>query len=349
MPVRIPQATELIRVPGTHILEKGQSLIDPDIAIERIGNSKNPKILVFTGLSPSAHIASNKYDQSPGWWEFMVGHGKPVDTDQFEVICVNSLGSCFGSTGPASIDPADGKVYGEAFPVITINDIANLAGKALDRNGIEEIFCVIGPSMGGMTALAWLLNHPDRTRHMINISSALEAEPFAIALRSLQREIAGLEYKNSFQLARKLGLISYRSAEEWRKRFGRESNQAGFTIDSYLDKNARKFCKVFDPICFNRLSRTMDEFSIPEKYDDPVKEFSRTGLQSALLIGVSSDTLFPMHQQRALAGVLRDAGVKVDYQEITSPYGHDSFLVDKKNFTTTIRFYLSGLSREISE
>ena len=344
MAVHIPPATELIRIPGTHTLENGQQLTDPDIAIERIGNPKNPRILVFTGLSPSAHIASSKKDPGTGWWEFMVGRERPVDTDRFEVICVNSLGSCFGSTGPASIDSASGKVYAKAFPVITINDIANLAGKALDVIGIEDIFCVIGPSMGGMSALAWLLNHPGRTRHMINISSALEAEPFAIALRSLQREMAGLAYQNSFMLARKLGLISYRSAEEWRKKFGRELNQSGFTIESYLNKNARKFCKLFDPICFNRLSRTMDEYSIPEKYDDPVTEFSTSGLQSALIIGVSSDTLYPAHQQQALAGMLKQAGIKVDYQLITSPYGHDSFLVDKENFTTVVRNFLAELS-----
>ncbi|MFB3099857.1 MAG: alpha/beta fold hydrolase, partial [Gammaproteobacteria bacterium] len=226
-------ATELITIPGIQTLEKGGELNNPVVALERLGSESSPVILIFTGLSPGAHVASSEKDKSPGWWEFMVGAGKAIDTNKFQVICVNSIGSCRGSTGPASINPDTGDYYGADFPDITVWDIARLSGLALAEIDIKDIYCVVGPSMGGMTALAWILSYPERTRHMINISAAVEADPFAIAIRSVQREIIhtdpdfmdgnyaiDAEPLTGMMLARKLGLISYRSTSEWRNRFG---------------------------------------------------------------------------------------------------------------------------------
>ena len=234
-------------------------------------------ILIFTGLSPSAHVASSACDPNPGWWEDMVGPGKPVDTDRYFVVCFNSLGSCFGSTGAASLDPATKKRYGLDFPMLELDDIAQCGALLIDHLNIQKLHCAIGPSMGGMTALAFCMMHPTRVRNLISISSACRALPFAIALRSLQREMICSDSKwlrgaytddnlpaIGMSLARKLGMITYRSAAEWEKRFGRERISqskpndcmfsAEFEIESYLSAHAAKFVGSFDPNCYLYLS-----------------------------------------------------------------------------------------------
>jgi len=310
-------------------------------------------ILIFTGLSPGAHVASSEKDKSPGWWEFMVGAGKAIDTNKFHVICVNSIGSCRGSTGPASINPDTGDYYGADFPDITIWDIARLTGLALEQINIKDILCVVGPSMGGMIALAWVISYQERTRHMINISAAVEADPFAIAIRSVQREIIrtdpdfmdgnypmDAEPLTGMMLARKLGLISYRSTSEWRNRFGRKEDGTGSEIEAYLQFNAEKFCREFDANCYIKLSQTMNWFALTEAINDPVDEFAASKLESSLVISVVSDILFPPHQQRELSALLHKSGIDTTFQEIDCPHGHDAFLIDEKNFCPVVSDYL---------
>jgi len=350
-------ATELITIPGVQTLEKGGELINPVVAVERLGTETAPVILIFTGLSPGAHVASSEKDKSPGWWEFMVGAGKAIDTNKYHVICVNSIGSCRGSTGPASMNPDTGDYYGADFPDITIWDIARLAGLALTEIDIIDVFCVVGPSMGGMTALAWVISYPDRTGHMISISAAVEADPFAIAIRSVQREIIhtdpdfmdgnylmDAEPLKGMILARKLGLISYRSTSEWRNRFGRKEDGTGSDIESYLQFNADKFCRDFDANCYIKLSQTISWFSLMEEINSPVEELAESELESALVVGVSTDILFPPHQQRELADLLNESGIKTMHYEIDCPHGHDAFLIDEENFVPLIRNYLDSLA-----
>lgn len=347
-----PPATDCIIVPGKHRLERGGVLIDPAVAVEQSMDHSGdaPVVLVFTGLSPGAHICSNQRDPSAGWWEYMVGTGKPIDTTRVRVICVNNVGGCFGSTSPASPNPQTGQVYGKDFPEITLWDIASLTGKALDTLGINEVHCVVGPSMGGMTALAWLLLYPGKTRHMISISAALEAEPFAIALRSLQREIIrnDPDYESSVPCkgmiqARKLGMITYRSAGEWRNRFDRKISNNRFEIENYLQKNAVKFCERFNPESYLRLSQSMDLFSVQEKFAEPVLSFRQSGLISSLVIGVTTDILFPLHQQRTVANLLKQADVETHFREIDCLYGHDAFLVAEAGFSAVIREYFTTI------
>lgn len=338
-----PPATELITIPGVQTLDKGGELNNPVVAMERLGAEFAPVILIFTGLSPGAHVASSEKDKSPGWWEFMVGAGKAIDTNKFHVICVNSIGSCRGSTGPASINPDTGDYYGADFPDITIWDIARLTGLALEQINIKDILCVVGPSMGGMIALAWVISYPERTRHMINISAAVEADPFAIAIRSVQREIIhtdpdfmdgdypmDAEPLTGMMLARKLGLISYRSTSEWRNRFGRKEDGTGSEIEAYLQFNAERFCRDFDANCYIKLSQTMNWFALTEEINDPVDEFTASKLESALIISVASDILFPPHQQQELSELLNKSGIDTTFQEIDCPHGHDAFLIDEK-------------------
>ena len=322
-------------------------------------------VLIFTGLSPSAHVASSPLDPSAGWWEDMVGPAKPIDTDRYFVLCVNSLGSCFGSTGPASKNPRTGAPWRLDFPSLRLEDVAN-AGHAVARAlGIERLHAVVGASMGGMTALAYAMLHPESVAALVSISSAARALPFAIAVRSLQREMirsdpawrngqydAAAPPTQGMQLARKLGMISYRSAAEWAERFGREratgalAAQAPFGIDfeveSYLQAHADKFADAFDANCYLYLSRAMDLFDVCDHGGSLAAGFKRVQAERALVIGVTTDFLFPLSQQRELAQGLQASVPDVTYRELSSMQGHDSFLVDMDRFRPPVAAFFQG-------
>jgi homoserine O-acetyltransferase len=343
-------------------MHRGGYLQSVDLAYETWGKPNKERsngVLLFTGLSPSAHAASSPDDPSPGWWEEMVGPGRPIDTRRFFVICINSLGSCFGSTGPASTDPATGEPYRLTFPVLTIEDIATAGYEVVKSLGLLKLSSVVGSSMGGMTALSFCTLYPKAADSLVAISTAPRAEPFAIAIRSLQREIICKDsgWKDGqydpecppdegMRLARKLGMISYRSAEEWRGRFGRErvtmrsgdgsSFGIDFAVESYLDSRARKFTGRFDPNCYLYLSRAMDLFDIAEHSGCVATELGKTSLRRALVIGARTDFLFPPHQQKELAECLESPGRDVSYVELPSIQGHDSFLVDMDRFRPVI-------------
>lgn len=341
---------------------RGGTLAQADVAFETWGEltaARDNSVLLFTGLSPSAHAASAPADPKPGWWEDMIGPGRAIDTERHFLICVNSLGSCFGSTGPASTDPETGRPYRLRFPVLSIEDIAAGGAAVVDALGIERLHCVIGPSMGGMTALAFALLYPQRSRNLVLISSAARALPFAIAMRSLQREMIrfdpawnGGNYsppgpEDGMHLARKLGMISYRSAGEWQKRFGRERVAGAtepfgieFEIESYLEHHAQKFAGTFDANCYLYLSRAMDLFDAADHRGFLEGSLDELEVQRALVIGVASDILFPIAQQRELAKLLRAAGRDVQLAELPSIQGHDSFLVDMDRFRPVIARFL---------
>ena len=346
---------------GVFAMRRGQ-LRQPTIAFETLGRL-NPRadnvVLVFTGLSPSAHIASSPQDPSLGWWEDMVGPDKPIDTERYFILCLNSLGSCFGSTGPASISPATGRHYRLDFPVLCLEDIAAAGAALLDHLQIETAHTVVGSSMGGMTALAFALLFPGRCRRLLSISAAARSLPFAIALRSLQREIIRTDpdWRNGqydfargpvtgMRLARKLGMITYRSAAEWAERFGRERATAeppgnhpfgtDFEVESYLEAHANRFIGAFDANCYLYLSRAMDLFDAADHGGDLDKAFSRTNLRQTLIIGVESDFLFPLQQQAELAAALKPHVGDVEFKRLASVQGHDSFLVDMDRFRPAV-------------
>ena len=355
-------ATKNIQINGTFAMRHG-ALEGATLAYETWGelnSSKDNGVFIFTGLSPSAHAASNIQDPSAGWWEDMVGPGKPIDTTRYFVICVNSLGSCFGSTGPASVDPATGDLYRLNFPVLTIEDIARAAIHILDHLGIKQLDTVVGASMGGMTALAFALANPDRARRLLSISSASRSLPFSIALRSLQREIIRKDptwqkgqYRipgdgpaTGMRLARKLGMITYRSAAEWTERFGRErttdapepDNPFGidFEVESYLENHANRFIGSFDANCYLYLSRAMDLFDAADHGGSLEASFALLDLKSVLIIGVESDFLFPISQQEELALALNQHIADVTFKRLSSIQGHDSFLVDMDRFRPAV-------------
>ncbi|MGD8697002.1 MAG: homoserine O-acetyltransferase [Gammaproteobacteria bacterium] len=355
-------ARKIIHLESEFQMHRGGSLPAVDLAYEtwgRLSPDKDNAVLLFTGLSPSAHAASSAEDPSPGWWEEMVGPGRPIDTRRYFVVCVNSLGSCFGSTGPASINPASGKPWRLDFPVLSIEDIATAGYEVVKSLGVLRLHSVVGASMGGMSALAFCTLYPKAADGLVTISSAARAEPFAIAMRSLQREIIrsdprwnGGDYEpedppiRGMQLARKLGMISYRSAEEWAMRFGRERTGAehdpgdsfgiDFEVESYLEAHASKFTGGFDPNCYLYLSRAMDLFDVGEHSGCVATELGRSTVSRALVVGAESDFLFPIHQQEDLAECLEHPDREVDFVSLPSIQGHDSFLVDMDRFRPVI-------------
>jgi homoserine O-acetyltransferase/O-succinyltransferase len=346
-------------------MRRGGELPQVDIVYETWGTlspAKDNALLITTGLSPGAHARSSAEDPAPGWWEEMVGPEQAIDTDRFFVVCVNSLGSCHGSTGAASVDPRTGEPYRMSFPVLAIEDIATAAREALLTLGITRLRALVGPSLGGMTALAYAMLFPDEVEALVTISSAARATPFAIAIRSVQREAIRADPAwnvgkyappgpvTGLRLARKLGLITYRSAKEWRERFARErvevkSPQDGafgieFEVEAYLEAHAQKFVGYFDANCYLFLSRSMDLFDAAEHGGSVEAGLGRIRASKVLVIGVETDFLFPLDQQEEIATILRNQGRDVTFVPLPSIQGHDSFLVDYDRFGPAVGDFL---------
>ena len=345
---------------------RGETLPEVTLAYESWGTlspAADNAIIVFTGLSPSAHAASSPQDPSPGWWEYMIGPGKAIDTERYFVVCANSLGGCYGSTGPSSINPQTGNPYGADFPDVTVEDIASSGYHLLREFGVEKVHAAVGSSMGGMSSIAYAMMYPGKIANLISISAAASALPLTIALRSLQREIIRSDpdwnqgqYTDErkplvgMSLARKLGLVSYRAADEWNSKFDRsrlpEDERSDkrfaheFQIENYLEYNAQKFIHSFDPNSYLYLSRAMDWFDIAEHGGSIANGMARIDVDNALVVGVTTDILFPERQQREIAEAMRDAGTDVDYVSIDSVNGHDAFLIDDEHFSPVVKNFL---------
>jgi homoserine O-acetyltransferase len=328
----------------------------------KLNAARDNALLLFTGLSPPAHAASSDEDPSDGWWQGMVGPKLAIDTERHFVICVNSLGSCFGSSGPASPNPATGKPYRLNFPDLSVEDIARGGYETVRSLGIERLDTVMGPSLGGMVVLAYAALFPGGARRLVCISGTMAAAPFAIALRSIQREVItkdpawqGGGYPpdrppiTGQRIARKLGTVTYRSAAEWQQRFGRSPIRADmgskdpfaseFAVQGYLESLAQRWVNVFDANCYLYISRAMDRFDLAA-HGDPVALFRRAALESALVIGVQTDLLFSVTEQRAIAGALEAAGVPTRFSPLSCIEGHDAFLVDLNTFGAEIGGFL---------
>jgi homoserine O-acetyltransferase len=331
-------------------------------------------ILLFTGLSPSAHAASSAEDGAPGWWEKMIGPGCAIDTERYFVMCVNSLGSCFGSTGPASLNPATDRPYRLDFPELSVEDIACAGFEAVRSLGITQLDSVIGASLGGMVVVAFAAVVPNGARRAISISGSAASLPFAIALRAVQREAVMSDpawnkgnYSDKergpqagMRIARKVGTITYRSAAEWSARFARNPIAAvgrqtveralkrapegfgpRFAVETYLEAQAERFVRVFDPNCYLYLSRAMDCFDLAA-HGEPALVLRRSGIQSALVVGVESDLLFTINEQADIAAHFRAAGVNTTFTNMSSVEGHDAFLVDLPRFDAAVRGFLGS-------
>jgi homoserine O-acetyltransferase len=358
-------ARQYAALPDPFPMWRGGVLHGARIAYETWGTlnaARDNALLLFTGLSPPAHAAASTKDPSEGWWQGMVGPQLAIDTERYFVVCVNSLGSCFGSSGPASADPATAQPYRLRFPDLSIEDIARAGFETVRSLGITRLDTVMGPSLGGMVVLAYVALFPEAARRLVCISGTAAAAPFAIALRSIQREMittdpdwAGGDYTpergpvNGQRLARKLGTVTYRSAAEWQQRFGREPIRADmrrddpfaseFAVQGYLEALAQRFVRAFDANCYLYISRAMDRFDLAA-HGDPVVLFRRAGLAHALVIGVQSDLLFSLSEQQAVAAFLESAGVATHFVSLPCIQGHDSFLIDLETFGREIGAFL---------
>ena len=360
-------ARQYAALPDPFPMWRGGVLHGARIAYETWGTlnaARDNALLLFTGLSPPAHAAASAQDPSPGWWEGMIGPKLAIDTERFFVICVNSLGSCFGSSGPASTNPATGQPYRLKFPDLSVEDIARAGFETVRSLGITRLETVMGPSLGGMVVLAYAALFPGAARRLVCISGTAAASPFAIALRSIQREAitsdpawAGGNYTaerppaTGQRLARKLGTVTYRSAEEWQQRFGREPIRADmqtgdpfaseFAVQGYLETLAQRFVSAFDANCYLYISRSMDRFDLAG-HGEPVALFRRARLEQALVIGVLSDLLFSVSEQQAVAHFLQAAAVATQFVALPCIQGHDSFLIDLETFGREIGAFLRG-------
>jgi homoserine O-acetyltransferase len=369
--VTLGPATKFVALPDPFPFWRGGTLSEGRVAYETWGElneARDNAILLFTGLSPSAHAASSAKDPAPGWWEKMVGPGKAIDSDRYFVICVNSLGSCFGSSGPASIDPATGLAYRLDFPDLSVEDIARGGYEVVRALGIERLSAVAGASLGGMAVLAFAAQFAGVARRVISISGSPAAMPFAIALRSTQRDAiltdpdwqdgqysGDVRPLTGMRIARKLGTLTYRSAAEWKHRFGRRPASdrryealppgrahfpAEYAIQDYLNLQADKFVSSFDPNCYLYLSRAIDRFDLSAHGGSPTAALKRAGAERALVIGVESDTLFTIAEQNAIADAFTAAGTETVFVPLASLEGHDAFLVDIEPFAAAIGRFL---------
>ena len=321
--------------------------------------ARDNAVLLHTGLSASSHARSHPKNPDPGWWESFVGPGAPIDTDRFFVICSNLLGGCYGSTGPPSTNPATGEPWATDFPIVTVGDMVRAQLLLLDHLGISRLHASVGASLGGMQSLELAARAPDRVSRLVSISAALRSYPQSIAIRFVQRQAVmadpdwrgGRYYGTSFphrgqRVAREIGTITYRSGPEWQERFGRErADDAApprldedFQVERYLAYQGDKFCLQYDANSYLYISKAMDLFDLTDASRGPAAIEQITC--PALVIGVTSDILFPVWQQRELAAALRKQAAAVTYVELDAPYGHDTFLIDRERVGAAVKAHL---------
>jgi homoserine O-acetyltransferase len=350
---RVVSGYETFHHPEPFTCEWGGSLPELSLAYETWGTlspQRDNAIVLHTGLSASSHARSHPKNPSAGWWEDFIGPGAPLDTDRYFVICSNLLGGCYGSTGPPSRNPATGQPWGPDFPIVTVGDMVRAQLLLLDHLGIERVHASVGASLGGMQSLALASLAPSRVGRIVSISAALRSYPQSIALRFVQRQAVmndpdwqgGRYYGRSFPyrgqlVARQIGTITYRSGREWEERFGRQRRDEGvprldddYQVESYLVHQGEKFCFQYDANSYLYISKAMDLFDLTATVGGATSPPAANILCPSLVIGVSSDVLFPVWQQRELAEYLEKNGADVRYVELDAHFGHDTFLIDQK-------------------
>lgn len=347
-------------------LESGKSLPNLLLVYETYGKlnrSKSNAILIFHALSGSSHAFKDNCEVG-GWWDEMVGPEKPFDPNKYFIICANFLGSCYGSTGPSSINPTTGKYFGLEFPIITIHDMVRAIKLLIDSLGINSLLTVSGGSMGGMQALDWIINYPEITRSIIPMATAAYATTFNIAFNEVQRQAIfsdpnwnnGNYYDSTppnvgLRLARQIGHITYLSEESMREQFGRNLQHnpqlifqftEEFQIESYLQYKGTAFTKRFDANSYLYITKAIDYFDI-RKGGDLASAFSHIENTKFLIISFSSDWLYPTSQAKKIVYALKTNSIDVSFVEIKINYGHDSFLVDCLDLREIVNNFLINL------
>lgn len=350
-------------------LESGRLLGPIRLAYETYGElspGKDNAIWVAHAWTGDAHAAGKHTDEDrrPGWWDDMVGPGKVLDTNRFFVICSNVIGSCFGSTGPTSINPRTGKPYNLTFPVIMVRDMVRAHQLLLDYLGIDQLLSVIGGSMGGMQALEWAVHYPERIRSIIPIAASGCQSPMAVSLNAVARQAIyndPLWRKGNYKpehppaeglaLARSIGHISFLSDESMQLKFGRRfSVRDGifdffgqYEVERYLEYNGRNFVDRFDTNSFLYLAKALDLYDVSWGFDSLSEALANVSCPS-LWFAFTSDWLYPPYQTETVVKELEAQGTPVEYHLIESDYGHDSFLVEPEKFTPKVVAFLDRLT-----
>jgi len=361
-------------------LQSGATLRDYSLSFETYGTlnaDRSNAVLICHALNASHHVAGVYEGQahSEGWWDNMIGPGKPVDTNRFFVIGVNNLGSCFGSTGPMHPNPdAPGRVYGADFPVVTVEDWVNAQARLLDALGIQTLAAVMGGSLGGMQALSWTLQYPDRVRHAVVVASAPNLTAENIAFNEVARRaiVADSDFhgghfyehgtvpKRGLRIARMIGHITYLSDDVMNEKFGRQLKDAvlgadpyhyttqdvEFQIESYLRYQGDKFAEYFDANTYLLITRALDYFDPARAFGGDLSQALQRATCKFLLVSFTTDWRFSPKRSREIVKALLDNQRDVSYAEIDAPHGHDAFLLDDPRYMGVVRSYFDSISQE---
>ncbi|WP_028975343.1 homoserine O-acetyltransferase MetX [Spirochaeta cellobiosiphila] len=347
-------------------LESGKEIFPVQLAYETYGQLNEEKsngILILHAFSGDAHVAGyhKNDDRYAGWWNDMVGPGKAFDTNKYFIICSNVIGGCQGSTGPGSINPETGKPYGMSFPMITIGDMVTAQERLITHLGIDKLLAVTGGSMGGMQALQWSIQYPDRIKTAIVIASTTRLTAQGIAFHAVGRNAimsdphwdkgdyyTGEGPRQGLSIARMIGHITYLSDESMRIKFGRKfqnredngvEHNDQFAVESYLEYQGNKFVDRFDANTYIYISKALDYFDLEMVGGSLDKTFENSHCKY-LIISYSTDWLFPTYQSKELVNALMKTHKEVSFIELDSPYGHDSFLLEIERQEKIIKSYL---------
>jgi homoserine O-acetyltransferase len=362
--------------PHAMVLESGARIAPLTLAYETYGTlapDRRNAVLILHALSGDSHVAGvySPQDEKPGWWDCMVGPGKGIDTDRYFVICSNIIGSCMGSTGPASANPATGKPYGLDFPVVTIGDMVAAQKALVDHLGIEQLLCVVGGSIGGMQVLEWCVRYPQAVFSAIPLATTMRHSALAIAFNEVARQsimadpnwnhgdyYGGAKPALGLAVARMIGHITYLSDESMRLKFGRRLQDksdfsfnfdADFQVESYLRYQGRKFVDRFDANSFLYITKAADYFDLGKQHGEgsDIQACSKARAKF-LVISFTSDWLYPTYQARSIVKALKKCGRDVSFCEIEAQWGHDAFLIPGTRLKSLIHGFLQRVHDEFA-
>lgn len=362
-------------------LQSGAVLDDYTLVYETYGSlnaQRSNAILVCHALNASHHVAGTYAGQprSQGWWDNLVGPGKPLDTDRFFIVGINNLGSCFGSTGPMHTNPATGRPWGADFPVVTVEDWVDAQARLITALGIQTLAAVVGGSLGGMQALAWTLRYPQRVRHCVAVATAPNLSAQNIAFNEVARRAIvtdpdfhdghfyghGVIPRRGLRVARMIGHITYLSDDAMEAKFGRrtqaDASAAGyaystqdveFQIEGYLRHQGDKFSEYFDANTYLLITRALDYFDPAREHGHSLsRAFANASAVRFLLVSFTTDWRFSPARSREIVKALVDNRIEVSYAEIDAPHGHDAFLLDDRRYHAVLRAYFERLAQEVS-
>ena len=365
----------LARFEESIALKSGARLDAYDLAYEtygRLNATRSNAVLVCHALNASHHVAGVYADdpENVGWWDNLIGPGKPVDTNRFFVVGVNNIGGCHGSTGPASINPSTGQPWGADFPVVTVEDWVEAQSRLATRLGIERFAAIMGGSLGAMQAMQWAISQPHRVAHSIVIAAASKLSAQNIAFNEVARQAIttdpdfhggnyysqGVVPKRGLRIARMIGHITYLSDEAMAEKFGRERREGKlkfnfdveFQIESYLRYQADKFAERFDANTYLRITKALDYFDPASARDGDLSAALEPATAKFLVVSFTSDWRFSPARSREIVKALLDNRLSVSYAEIDAPHGHDAFLMDDLRYHNLIRAYFDNIARKVS-